>query len=883
MGIRGLWSFLTDSPHSDAEKNFDFWGERVQLTAGLGADDTAAGAAADSAATPSGGAGGRPSVCVDGSSLMYFVYEQRPSLDWLCGGQPQLFIERCEAFLRSLLRAADVLIVLEGCPEDEKERRGTLVERWNTRISALSTYMATGDPDMFTSVRPPPLMSYLFGEAIDNIVGDPTREPHHMVEVFHAQLREADDLAAAVAIHRQCYALIAGDTDYVAIPGVLGYISLKSLDFTEFGGAVRAVRYTPEDSVTRFNKMIAACTAKPGRFDAAFMPDLACLLGNDILNSSELASFHSSLLDAYGLDRKQVVLAVARFLATTTLPRLTDVRIGDPAHGNVLPGVLDIRAPEFARAVLGENVDLASARCAAFLATYVRAREQFVKPDAAAILASSPCFPPHLSAAFAGERAMYLHELLAWQRTKLHPLVEKGPSNLHANAAPVRAAVYEILLADPTGAGPATRTIVEARKKSATEVGMVDVLVSTRAAAPLYGGAAASATAPVRDASLADAAYRAQLYARHAAPDARVALYEQLLDAAGFLAGAHTPRDRGGVSAFSAFVLRALAQLPGTAVRAVELDVLILAAVLHAQLGPTHELRAKVATIWTARQAQKAAYYNNAGPSAAAAASADRKPQRYRASALQLCTLLQNTVFNVFWLGVALGSPVRTSLAAVYDGNLVYRVYNLLLDGAGSTDALAAAVLGGGPLLTAKSSDRQSTWRAIADAAQRLKLLVLGNSRYFSGLGALPVGRALFSELRAGLDARDFAGADGEAVDLSAGTAAELALPALDASLYAACSVERHERALVAVNSAVHAWLGPRTRARHATWWLLVYGSMRLGVMAADSDIDVVCVGPHDVPHAEFFAGELAALLAALPHVSLVRAIPDALDRKSVV
>eukprot|EP00475_Leptophrys_vorax_P027401 TRINITY_DN3909_c0_g1_i1.p1 TRINITY_DN3909_c0_g1~~TRINITY_DN3909_c0_g1_i1.p1 ORF type:complete len:626 (+),score=15.46 TRINITY_DN3909_c0_g1_i1:78-1955(+) len=107
----------------------------------------------------------------------------------------------------------------------------------------------------------------------------------------------------------------------------------------------------------------------------------------------------------------------------------------------------------------------------------------------------------------------------------------------------------------------------------------------------------------------------------------------------------------------------------------------------------------------------------------------------------------------------------------------------------------------------------------------------------------------------------------------------------LDAGLYESqAEAVVREEVLGQLDEIVKVWVKNVSRRKgfndqfvaDANAKIFTFGSYRLGVHGPGADIDTLCVGPRHATREEDFFGELHAMLAALPEVSELHAVPDA-------
>ena len=225
--------------------------------------------------------------------------------------------------------------------------------------------------------------------------------------------------------------------------------------------------------------------------------------------------------------------------------------------------------------------------------------------------------------------------------------------------------------------------------------------------------------------------------------------------------------------------------------------------------------------------------------------------------ALQLTSTFLAVTQQVFFTNLVLGEPMEASLADMFEGCLLYRVY-IAIRNVG-VDAMLSAVL---------SSRARTGFRvqgSIPDAAKVKASLVFLQ-------GALLSDTTLLGPLLPPKAARLF---DDEAAFER--EVAALPIPAMDEVIWAPTATEAHHNVLVALNEIIDAWF-PRKGGDggDVTWRLLPYGSISLGVLTPSSDIDVVFVGPPSVPHDQLFDDGLIQMLEAYPGTSFLRTVADA-------
>eukprot|EP00741_Cyanophora_paradoxa_P011762 tig00020563_g11366.t1 len=246
MGVRGLHTWLRN--RKDA-------GEELRLRSGTSK---------------------RLHVVIDGNSLCFHLYYNTPDLDVGLAGSYPAFAQAVQHFFRTVIECGvDPVVFMDGTVEEIK--RATVVRRGAESIRRANRLLDGAGADSPSGSVLPLLALDVFRYCL-LAEGVPLRQTAGEADLAIA--RYACDPATGSAM------VWSNDSDFYVFPDLPGYAPLETLSHDSETGVLKMAVYRP------------ARTAASLGVDAALLPVLACLAGNDFLEESVLRRAHAGLLPA---------------------------------------------------------------------------------------------------------------------------------------------------------------------------------------------------------------------------------------------------------------------------------------------------------------------------------------------------------------------------------------------------------------------------------------------------------------------------------------------------------------------------------------------------------------------------------------------------------
>ncbi|XP_019621591.1 PREDICTED: LOW QUALITY PROTEIN: constitutive coactivator of peroxisome proliferator-activated receptor gamma-like [Branchiostoma belcheri] len=245
--------------------------------------------------------GTRPVMVVDGLGCLRKLYNR--DLPWVYGGQWREYYEELRQFLQSFRTAGiDLVFIFDGVVEKSKraewvKRRQQSARDVVTVFSHIKKHGTQPSDDLFQMPVSLGMLTRFALKSLGAYVLNTTKE--------------ADIEIAEYCMKYPCFGILGQDTDFV-IFNTVPFYSSNNLDIS----TLTTVQYSRERLCYRL------------QIGLEDLPLFSCLMGNDIIKSTELESFKRRQVGVPANARfprvEDVVMAVSRYMQT--IPQGTTIR-----------------------------------------------------------------------------------------------------------------------------------------------------------------------------------------------------------------------------------------------------------------------------------------------------------------------------------------------------------------------------------------------------------------------------------------------------------------------------------------------------------------------------------------------------------------------------
>lgn len=243
----------------------------------------------------------RSTVCVDGNSLLYYLYEDA-GLNWLLGGQYAEFEQKVEEWLDAFESCGIGLVFFfDGLVDPLK--RATSLER-RSRDAKYATSVLHSLQERANTDGPPRVLLPILAAAA--FVGTLQRRG---VEMRFSNFEADRDIACYCATHPECIGAVSQDSDFLIFDmGEACYVPLDSLQIKQAG---KPGKWTITCQTFRVD-----LTARMFNFDKKWMPIFASLVGNDYTREDTgLIKLYRQMNIIAGDNVGQIIRKIAKFLS----------------------------------------------------------------------------------------------------------------------------------------------------------------------------------------------------------------------------------------------------------------------------------------------------------------------------------------------------------------------------------------------------------------------------------------------------------------------------------------------------------------------------------------------------------------------------------------
>ncbi|ELR19826.1 uncharacterized protein ACA1_133390 [Acanthamoeba castellanii str. Neff] len=240
----------------------------------------------------------RSTVCVDGNSLLYYLYEDA-GLNWLLGGQ---FEQKVEEWLDAFESCGIGLVFFfDGLVDPLK--RATSLER-RSRDAKYATSVLHSLQERANTDGPPRVLLPILAAAA--FVGTLQRRG---VEMRFSNFEADRDIACYCTTHPECIGAVSQDSDFLIFDmGEACYVPLDSLQIKQ---ASKPGKWTITCQTFRVD-----LTASMFNFDKKWMPIFASLVGNDYTREdTRLIKLYRQMNIIAGDNVGQIIRKIAKFLS----------------------------------------------------------------------------------------------------------------------------------------------------------------------------------------------------------------------------------------------------------------------------------------------------------------------------------------------------------------------------------------------------------------------------------------------------------------------------------------------------------------------------------------------------------------------------------------
>lgn len=218
-------------------------------------------------------------ILIDGYSFLYYLY-QNSNLDWLYGGEYQLFNEYISEIL-DYFQSFQLIFIFDGIQSEEKLKMKKIRSEKKGKFNSIifSTRLGESIPDRDFNNE---IIFHLPLFSLDILLNQLKNRKN--IEIIQSNF-EADPYMAKLSKEKNCYVL-SNDSDFMIFQ-CKGLILMNELEFKKETKELYCIIITNE--ILSYHLEI----------DIDLLPILACLSGNDFIDKNLLLEFHQSLINKY--------------------------------------------------------------------------------------------------------------------------------------------------------------------------------------------------------------------------------------------------------------------------------------------------------------------------------------------------------------------------------------------------------------------------------------------------------------------------------------------------------------------------------------------------------------------------------------------------------